>query len=174
MEKSGSLGAFPVLSRQMGRSTDYRLEIAEAICGLLIEGLSLREIGAREDMPHERTLYRWLADSEEFRQKYAQARELQAERYAAEIIEISDDGTNDWMDRREGDETVRVVDHEHIQRSKLRVDARKWAASKLLPKKYGDRTELVGAGGKDLIPETDQSKLALALLTVLHGGKKAR
>lgn len=42
-----------------------------------------------------------------------------------------------------------MVNHEQIARSRLRVDARKWAAAKLAPKKYGDRIahEHGGAGG---------------------------
>jgi hypothetical protein len=155
----------------MGRFSSYSDEIAEEICQKLIAGFSLRELCDKDEFPDEATVYRWIAKNDAFREKYAQAREVQAERYAAEIIEISDDARNDWMLRQQGDDTVVVANQEHINRSRLRVDARKWVASKLLPKKYGDRTELVGAGGKELIPETDGSKLALALLAVLHGGK---
>lgn len=59
---------------------------------------------------------------------------------AEEILEIADDGTNDWM-MRQGENGVAlepIVDHEHISRSKLRVDARKWLMAKMQPKKYGD------------------------------------
>lgn len=91
------------------------------------------------------TVFRWLAQHGEFQEQYARAREAQADYLAEEILDIADDGTNDWMER----EGNTLVDHEHISRSKLRVDARKWLMSKLLPKKYGDRqtTEHIGAGG---------------------------
>jgi len=46
----------------------------------------------------------------------------------------------------------RIVDHENIQRSRLRVDARKWAAARLAPKKYGDRLEHDHKGGLDFRP----------------------
>lgn len=52
---------------------------------------------------------------------------------AEEIVEIADDGANDI----DGDK----VDHENVQRSRLRVDARKWVAARLLPKRYGDRIQ---------------------------------
>jgi len=63
-----------------------------------------------------------------------------AEHFAEEILEIADDGSNDWIERElESGHVVKVADHKHIARSRLRVDTRKWLMSKLLPKKYGDR-----------------------------------
>lgn len=96
--------------------------------------------------------------------------DLRCERMAEEIQEISDDGSNDWMER----EGITVADHEHIQRSKLRVDSRKWLLSKMMPKKYGDRVsaEVTGADGKDLIPEVDPSKIALAMMAIIAAAKK--
>jgi hypothetical protein len=41
----------------------------------------------------------------------------------------------------------------NIQRSRLRVDARKWAAAKLAPKKYGDRVENDVKGGVHFQPQ---------------------
>ncbi len=103
-----------------------------------------------EGMPSKSTVMRWLSDeaNEDFRDQYARARERQADHFADEILEIADDGHNDWMDRqvRKG-VFVRSPDHEHINRSKLRVDARKWLMSKLAPKKYGEKLELTGAEG---------------------------
>lgn len=134
-----------------GRPTDYSAEIAEAICALITEGVSVRQIGARPDMPDEATVYRWIAAHDEFRERYARAKEAQADRFAEEIIEIADDGTNDWMLREQGEETVEVVNHEHIQRSKLRVDARKWLMAKMAPKRYGESVAMTGAGGGPIL-----------------------
>ena len=61
------------------------------------------------------------------------------ERYAEEIIEIADDAKNDWMER----EGFKTLNQEHIQRSRVRIDTRKWLMAKLMPKKYGDRVEVV-------------------------------
>jgi len=64
---------------------------------------------------------------------------------AEEILEISDDGSNDWMERKRQDGSVEtVLNSEHINRSRLRVDSRKWLLSKMAPKKYGDRIEIAG------------------------------
>ena len=128
----------------MGRPSSYTDETAETICRLLADGLGLREICDREGMPAKGTVFRWLSERPSFQDRYARARELQAEHYADEIIEISDDATNDWMKRMQGEEVVDVINHDHIARSRLRVDARKWLMSKLAPKKYGDKIELGG------------------------------
>ena len=133
-----------------GRPSKYSDSLAEEICGLLAEGQSLAEICRRDDMPARSMVYRWLAANAEFRDRYVRAREAQADRFADEILEIADDSTNDWVERRQGEETIRVVDHEHIQRSRLRVDARKWLMAKLAPKKYGDSVALTGGGGGPL------------------------
>ena len=83
-----------------------------------------------------------------FYPQYARARELQMEAWADEIVEISDDGTNDWMERQLRDgKTEEVLDHEHITRSRLRVDTRKWIMSKLKPGTYGDKLQHANAAG---------------------------
>lgn len=129
----------------MARPSDYTPETAAIICERIAEGESVTEICKGETMPSKSTVMRWLAAHTEFRDQYARAKELQADHFAEEILEISDNGRNDWMDRQFGEsDPIRVVDHEHITRSKLRVDARKWLMSKMAPKKYGDRTTLVG------------------------------
>lgn len=128
-----------------GRPSDYSLEMATIICERLAKGESLRTICKDDDTPSQTSVFRWLEANEPFREQYARARTAQADFYAEEIIEISDDGTNDWMARRSeaekgaGVDTGWVLNGEHVQRSRLRVDARKWYASKLAPKKYGDK-----------------------------------
>jgi hypothetical protein len=135
-----------------GRPSDYTPELAGAICDRLAEGESLRSICDSEGMPNKKTVLRWLRIHEEFRAQYAQARELQAEGMADEIVDIADDGHNDWMKRNYGDDERWVENGEAIRRSALRIDARKWVAAKLLPKKYGDRvqTEITGSDGGPL------------------------
>jgi hypothetical protein len=92
-------------------------------------------------MPSVTSVMRWLAKEPGFREQHALAREAQAEYRVDEIIEIADDGTNDYMAIR--DAAAEIVgwreNGEYIQRSRRRVDARKWAASKMAPKKYGER-----------------------------------
>ncbi|MCK5600579.1 terminase [Candidatus Pacearchaeota archaeon] len=93
---------------------------------------------------------RWLDADEELRDRYARAKEAQADFMADEMLDIADDGRNDWMKRHQANgESVEVVNNEVIQRSKLRIDARKWLASKLKPKKYSEKLqqEISGPGG---------------------------
>lgn len=131
-----------------GRPSSYTDETAAIICERIANGQSLREVCRDEAMPGKSTVMRWLGEREAFRDQYARAREAQADYWADEILEISDDGSNDWMKRQHGDDDpVEVPNHEHISRSKLRVDSRKWLMSKLAPKKYGDRVEQVHSGG---------------------------
>jgi hypothetical protein len=55
---------------------------------------------------------------------------------AEEIITIADDSSGDVIVDDDGNEQT---NHERVARSRLRVDARKWYASKLAPKRYGDK-----------------------------------
>lgn len=128
-------------AKKAGRSSSFTAALAEVICERLSIGQSLREICRDPKMPGLTTVMAWVRDNEEFQKQYARAREIQAEYLVDEIIAIADDGTNDWMLRQtvEGEETVLRL--EHINRSRLRIDARKWAASKMAPKKYGDKFE---------------------------------
>lgn len=65
---------------------------------------------------------------------------------ADDLLDIVDDGTNDFVARERDGERIMVVDHEHIQRSRLRADTRKWLLSKALPKLYGDKLDLKHSG----------------------------
>lgn len=134
---------------KVGRPAVFDRDIAEAILLRLADGESLRSICCDQEMPARTTVYSWIMeDTDGFADHYARARELQADSHADDIIDIADDGSNDWMERRrEGGSVDQVVDHEHIQRSKLRVDARKWAASKLKPKRYGERIDHTSSDG---------------------------
>ena len=103
-------------------------------------GQSLREICRDPQMPEPITVRLWvvLNTFPEFSMQYAQARAAQADHYFDEIFEIADDGSNDWMERQRRDGTSEtVLDDEHVQRSRLRVDARKWALARMAPRKYG-------------------------------------
>ena len=125
----------------MAKST-YSANIATKICELIVDNKTLREICEMPGMPDKSTVMRWLADDKksDFRDQYARARELQAQAWEDEIIEIADDGRNDWMEvmSKDGDSVGWRVNGEAIQRSRLRVDARKWIMSKRMPKKYGE------------------------------------
>lgn len=114
----------------MARPSSFSQERADDICERLADGESLREICAQEGYPDLRTVRRWLRDREGFRLQYARAREEQADYYADEIRA----------------EAFRATD---AAIGRLRMDALKWTASKLAPKKYGEKvvSEVSGPDG---------------------------
>lgn len=120
-----------------GRPSDYTPEKADAICILLAEGQGLRTICASEGMPDPTTVYRWLEKNEEFRKQYARARELQAETMADEILVIANTPVL-GVKTKTNDDGVETIEGDMIDHRRLQVDARKWLASKLAPKKYGE------------------------------------
>lgn len=140
----------------MPAPTIFTQDIAEKICEeIATSSKSLRTICAQEGMPSVRSVLGWLSEGDktdakpEFKQflhQYMRAREQQADFLAEEIIEIADDGSNDLMTITKGDASYEVENKEVTNRSRLRVDARKWIASKFKPKKYGDKVDLNHGG----------------------------
>ncbi len=130
-----------------GRPSGYSAEIAATICLRMADGETLRAICRDSEIPNRSTVYQWLHKNPEFANLYTQARERLVEHWADEMVEISDDGTTDYVEKigRNGHEYM-AVDQEHIQRSRLRVDTRKWLMSKLMPRKYGDHLEVEHTG----------------------------
>jgi hypothetical protein len=121
------------------RPSKFSQEMADAICEQIVLGKSMRQICQQQDMPAERTVYYWLEKDREFCQQYARAREAQADLFFDECLAIANDRTGDYVTAHtEEGKTFERVNHEHIQRSRLRVDTLKWAAGKLAPKKYGE------------------------------------
>ena len=137
----------------MGRPTDYSEELVDDILARITGGEGLVRICKEENYPDVRTIYTWLRLHEDFNHRYIRAREEQADTLADEIIDIADDGRNDRYE--DGENGFMRVDHDHIARSRLRVDARKWVAAKLKPKKYGDATTLRGDNDAPLNPSVN-------------------
>lgn len=127
---------------QTGRPTKYTKELGDLICSELSEGKSLRTVCKADDMPDKSTVFRWLRTDQDFQDQYTRAKQEAADALADEILDISDDGSNDWMDVEYGNKTVRKTDPEALQRSKLRVDTRKWLMSKMKPKQYGEHLKI--------------------------------
>jgi len=127
----------------VGRPSIYSQELAMEICRQLAEGKSLRKICKAEEMPNASTVHSWVLSNDDFSKQYARAREMQAEHYLDEIIEIADDGSNDTY---AGEDGVERFNADVVQRSKLRVDTRKWVMSKLAPKKYSDKVQQEHSG----------------------------
>ena len=126
------------------RTTVFKtVELTTEICFAIANGANPSRMCADNmRMPSYTTLYAWLAIDPAFKAMWDTAMVLRAERLVDEILEISDDSSNDY-DYTDS-QGVPHINGENVQRAKLRVDTRKWLASKLLPKKYGDKTILSG------------------------------
>lgn len=125
-----------------GKRIQYSAELADAVCAKVAEGMAVIAIGKLKDMPSETTIYKWLSTEAEFAEKYARAREAQADVYSQEIVDIADTATND-------DYNV----------ARLKIDARKWAASKLAPKKYGDKLNVQAETRSTVVLTSDSDRL---------------
>jgi hypothetical protein len=95
---------------------------------------SLRAVCRTEGMPDRGTVMRWVVDDlDGFAAKYARAKDMGIDEFVDETLEIADDGTNDWMKTERGPQ----LDSEHVQRSKIRIETRRWLAERMAPKRYG-------------------------------------
>ncbi len=113
-----------LISRPIG----FRKAVADEFCRRIGEGRSERSVCKDPDMPAHATIYKWEHENPEFATQYARARDERATHLAEEALTI-------------GDGLGEAPTSEQIQAAKLRVDTRKWFASKLAPKKYGERLQ---------------------------------
>lgn len=147
--------------RKRGNQTRYTKALASEICERMSRGETLTQICRDEHIPPKPTVLLWVKDDREgFADQYARAREALIEHWAEETLDISDNGANDWQDREYGAGRIeRVVDSECVQRSKLRVDTRKWLLSKLKPHQYGDKVDVAHGGSINLTITADDERL---------------
>lgn len=130
--------------KKNGRPSKYTNKLADKICQMIAQGQSVRSICAKKDMISMQTFFRWLRENDKFREQYARACEERSYMHAEDIIEIADNATNDYMEKLEGDGYI--FNSENVQRSRLRIDTRKWLMSKLNPKVYGDKLDMTTNG----------------------------
>lgn len=110
-----------------GRPSKYTDKLADEICNRIAAGESLLKITQETGKPDRVTIYRWIEERDEFRNKYARAKELQAETYEEMMLDTA-------------------KTEEDVQRARLIVDTMKWTASKLKPKKYGNQIDVTSDG----------------------------
>lgn len=135
-----------------GRPSKYSKELADEICMLMCEGHSLLKISKRSGMPDYRTMMRWLNVHEEFRHNYARAHEARADYLIEEALEIIDDKSQDVLDVGEGGDKRSITNSAAVQRAKLQFEGRKYAASQMAPKKWGQQNATVtGADGGAIV-----------------------
>jgi hypothetical protein len=157
-------------TRKIGRPSTFTQAIADEICERISGGETLNQICRDEHMPARGTVVKWTQSHEHatFGLAYARARIAQLEFWADQVIDCADDSSRDYIDRVGKDGAVtRVFDAENVNRSRLRIDARRWLLSKLSPGKYGDfqktQVELSGRGGGPIEVEARPRKSTLEL-----------
>jgi hypothetical protein len=160
----------PVRKNPPHRPVEYTDEIAEEVCWRLAHGESLVSICSDDHLPHCATIYRWLIRFPIFCEMYARAREDQADTNADEILAIADEMPPEFTD----DKGRTYLDQTFIQWQKNRIDARKWTASKLKPRKYGERMAVEGVeGGAAIKTEDTNANKFLEVIRNLEMSKRA-
>jgi len=141
----GLVAPEPAKAPEKTRKSTYTKQMADIICIRLSGGESLKEIVRAEGMPDRATVYRWLLEQPAFCDMYTRAREEQADTLADEIVAIADESpeVNEVKDK-EGNVIDIKIDSGYVAYQKQRIEARKWTAMKLKPRKYGDKLELAG------------------------------
>ena len=123
--KRGELSEFvPVVP-----GSPYSRQVGDQILNGIASGKSLNEVCKAKGMPDPRSVFNWVQANPEFATRYDLAKEERAHLLADQILAIAD---------------APARTSEEVQRNRLRVDARKWLASKLLPRVYADRIEANG------------------------------
>lgn len=123
-----------------GRPTIYNEHIVNRICELTATtSLGIRRLCAlHPDLPNPDTIFAWRLKYKDFSERYAEAKRHQVDVLVEEILDIADDKSNDETTNDEG---KIICNTEYLNRSRLRIDTRKWLAAKLMPKIYGDRVQ---------------------------------
>jgi hypothetical protein len=133
--------------------TEYTPELAVAICEALAEGEGLHSICKRLNVAR-RTVRSWVERDAGFATRMQLARRYGHDCWAEEIIELAD--------------AVRSsASNAEVNAARLAVDARKWLLSKLRPELFGDRVELTGKDGRDLVPVLSPEAAIPRLMAVL-------
>lgn len=142
----------------IGRPSRYTLKIADEICERIADGESLRRICQDAHMPNKATVFKWLSQHKSFHNQYARARETQADVLADEIVHIADTPMPGIKVKETEDGKREVTTADMIEHRRLQIDARKWYASKLKPKVYGNTKE----------PDDNSTDLQKALSTLIE------
>ena len=141
--------------RKPGRPTKYSAARAKRICDAIASGRTAREIAATQEIPWQ-TVCNWRDQHPEFAAQLKAAQAARAELMAAEILEISDDASADWIEYETPTGRIRrEPNHDLVQRARLRVETRKYLMERWSPHNYGpmQRLELTGAGGGPILLE---------------------
>lgn len=157
--------------RKVGRPSGnpvWHPEWREEFLRRIESGRSARDVSDDADMPDRKVIWEKLDTEEDFAQRYARACEARADAIFEECFDIADDGSNDWMGENDPDNPGYAFNGEHVQRSKLRIETRKWAVAKLAPKKYGEKLAVDATVQVSEMPEEERLAKLVAQIPVLN------
>jgi len=141
----------PAARKPKGRPTRYTKTLGNCIALRIAQGESVRNIAKDDKMPAASSIFKWALDPEhDFSEQYDRAKRIRAETLVDEIVDIADDSAEDYVEisTGKGKRKRLITRKEHVQRSRLRVDTRKWFAGKVAPKLYGDKLAHTGEDGE--------------------------
>ena len=147
-----------------GRPTEYDIKLAEQICDAIAsDSKGLKRICAENPtFPDRSTIFRWIIKNKDFCDMYEKAKYFQVEALADDLIEIADDNS---LDSVENDKGNIVCNSEYVNRSRLKVETRKWIMERLRAKKYGKTINL------DTVKENKEIDSARDLVNALKGDR---
>jgi transposase-like protein len=120
-----------VRTNKRGRPSIFTQELRTEILSQIAEGKSIRTICRQEGMPSMQSIFYWLAENEDFSEQYVRAKKEQAHALSEDILELAEEVRQGKIDPNAG---------------RVAGDLKKWSASKLLPRIYGDKLDLTTDG----------------------------
>jgi len=156
--------------KKKGRPSTYTKEMGQTLCTRMALGETMAEITKETGMPSKEVIYQWRQIHPDFDSMYTRAREDQMHAWADQIISFADDGTEDVLRDGDGNPVLKAngdpkLYREHIDRTRLRIDTRKWLMAKILPKVFGDR---MAVDATHTVEQKDDAEMIHALQEALH------
>ena len=110
----------------MARPTKYSEKLEDRMLEEIASGRSVISLCREEEWtPNADTWYRWMYKIDGLSDRYTRAKAISSEFHADQILAIADE-----------------ADNQSFQVARLQIDARKWVASKLVPNKYGEKSQI--------------------------------
>lgn len=154
-----ALAALPEQPGWMSKWSPYSADVGAEVVYRVALGESVRDICREDGKPTEKTVYAWAANNPSFGEALARARVTSADRLAEQTRDIADD-----------DATGRS--HEAVGHARLRIETRKWLASKYKPQAYGDKLDVSGDLQISIVVQRFTDALTAPDATVIEGTAK--
>jgi len=132
----------------MAYSEEQKKQSFEYILSEIEKGRSLRSVLEDENMPSSSTFFIWLDESEEKSKQYARATTLRADFLFDELLHIAYTTEEGETITEKGNGQTEISKGDMLGHRRLKVDALKWALSKMNPKKYGEKIDHTTGGDK--------------------------